>query len=46
MVTRYGKIKKQLRTIHANHDLNIRELLLGVSLHFWKFIESLFETGT
>ena len=36
MVMRYGKIKKHLRTIHANHDLTIRKLLLGVSLHFWK----------
>ena len=30
------KIKKKLRTIHANHDLTIHELLLVVSLHFWK----------
>ena len=36
MVMRYGKIKKHLRTIHVNHDLTIRELLSGVSLHFRK----------
>ena len=33
---RYGKIKKHIRTIHANHDLTIRELFLGISLHFQK----------
>ena len=30
------KKKKLLRTIHVNHDLTIRDLLFGVSLHFRK----------